>query len=62
MVMMTNMVRNLIFDVGNVLIGYRWFEMLTEDFGLSSEEANRIGNEMFENDLWGLGLTVAGLL
>lgn len=51
MVMMTNMVRNLIFDVGNVLIGYRWFEMLTEDFGLSSEEANRIGNEMFENDL-----------
>ena len=39
MVMMTNMVRNLIFDVGNVLIGYRWFEMLTEDFGLSSEEA-----------------------
>ena len=37
MVMMTNMVRNLIFDVGNVLIGYRWFEMLTEDFGLSSE-------------------------
>ena len=54
--MMTNMVRNLIFDVGNVLIGYRWFEMLTEDFGLSSEEANRIGNEMFENDLWGLGL------
>ena len=56
MVMMTNMVRNLIFDVGNVLIGYRWFEMLTEDFGLSSEEANRIGNEMFENDLWGLGL------
>ena len=56
MVMMTNMVRNLIFDVGNVLIGYRWFEMPTEDFGLSSEEANRIGNEMFENDLWGLGL------
>ena len=51
MVMMTNMVRNLIFDVGNVLIGYRWFEMLTEDFGLSSEEANRIGNEKIQQEV-----------
>ena len=50
------MIRNLIFDVGNVLIEYRWFEMLTEDYGLSAEEANRIGSEMFENDLWGIQL------
>ena len=50
------MIRNLIFDVGNVLLGYRWYEMLTQDYGLSHEEANRIGNEMFETDLWGVEL------
>ena len=50
------MIQNLIFDVGNVLIEYRWFEMLTEDYGLSAEEANRIGGEMFEPDLWGVDL------
>ena len=50
------MIQNLIFDVGNVLIEYRWFEMLTEDYGLSADEANRIGEEMFEPDLWGVDL------
>ena len=50
------MIRNLIFDVGNVLVEYRWFDMLTKDYGLSAEEANRIGNEMFEPDLWGVEL------
>lgn len=50
------MIRNLIFDVGNVLLGYRWYEMLTQDYGLSHEEANRIGNEIFETDLWGVRL------
>ena len=50
------MIQNLIFDVGNVLIEYRWFEMLTEDYGLSADEANRIGAEMFEPDLWGVDL------
>lgn len=50
------MIRNLIFDVGNVLLGYRWYEMLTQDYGLSHEEANRIGSEIFETDLWGVRL------
>ena len=50
------MIRNLIFDVGNVLLEYRWFDLLTKDYGLSAEEANRIGNEMFEPDLWGVEL------
>ena len=50
------MIRNLIFDVGNVLLGYRWYEMLTQDYGLSHEEANRIGNEIFDTDLWGVRL------
>ena len=37
------MIRNLIFDVGDVLVEYRWFEMLTRDYGLSEAEAKRIG-------------------
>ena len=39
------MIRNLIFDVGDVLVEYRWFEMLTRDYGLSEAEAKRIGEE-----------------
>ena len=47
------MIRNLIFDVGDVLVEYRWFEMLTRDYGL---EAKRIGGEMFDNEIWVQGL------
>lgn len=46
-------VQNLIFDLGDVLISYRWCDML-QDYGLSRDEALRIGNEMFNDDekLW----------
>lgn len=50
------MIQNLIFDVGDVLLEYRWFEMLTKDFGLSEAEAKRIGGEMFDNEIWVQGL------
>ena len=50
------MIRNLIFDVGDVLVEYRWFEMLTRDYGLSEAEAKRIGGEMFDNEIWVQGL------
>ena len=50
------MIQNLIFDVGDVLVEYRWFEMLTKDYGLSEAEAKRIGGEMFDNEIWGLWL------
>ena len=50
------MTRNLIFDVGDVLLEYRWFEMLTEDYGLSEAEAKRIGGEMFDREIWEMGL------
>ena len=56
------MIQNLIFDVGNVLLEYRWFDMLTVDYGMSAEEANRIGNELFENELWAATWTAARLL
>lgn len=45
--------RTLIFDLGEVLIGYRWREMLA-DYGLSEPDVVRVGTEMFkERDrLW----------
>ncbi len=45
------MIKNLIFDVGNVLIGYRWLDMLL-DHGLDRAEAKRIGSEMFDGCIW----------
>lgn len=45
-------IKNIIFDVGNVLMEYRWRDML-QDIGLSPEEALRVGREMF-NDPDGL--------
>ena len=44
--------KNLIFDVGDVLIGYRWKEMLTDDFGLADEKAEMIGRRVFEDPVW----------
>lgn len=42
------MIRNIVFDVGGVLLDYRWKEML-QDYGLSPEEAVRVGMEMFDD-------------
>jgi len=41
------MIKNLIFDVGNVLFHYRWLEALM-DTGISSEEAQYIGPILFD--------------
>ena len=48
-----NGIKNLVFDLGGVLIHYRWKDMLC-DYGLTPEEAERVGAEMFDNpqDLW----------
>lgn len=48
----SNMIKNIIFDVGNVLIGYRWKDMLMEH-GLTEEEAIEMGERIFEDPLWG---------
>jgi len=45
------MIRNLVFDVGNVLIEYRWHQMLL-DYGLSKEEAAVAGPLFFEHETW----------
>ena len=45
------MIKNLIFDVGNVLIEYRWHQMLL-DYGLTKEEAAIAGPLFFEHETW----------
>lgn len=45
------MIKNIIFDVGNVLFEYRWIEALM-DTGLSREEANETGKKVFDEKLW----------
>lgn len=48
------MIRNIIFDVGDVLLKYRWRDMLTKDHGLSPERAELIGQHMFESPYWSI--------
>lgn len=45
------MIKNIIFDVGNVLIEYRWNQMLL-DYGLTKEEAAVAGPLFFEHETW----------
>lgn len=45
--------KNIIFDVGDVLLDYRWQQMLM-DYGLDESEAYRVGRELFDDSdgLW----------
>ena len=45
--------KNIIFDVGDVLLDYRWQQMLM-DYGLGEAEAYRVGRELFDDPdgLW----------
>ena len=43
------MLKNLIFDVGNVLLGYQWFKMVL-DYGMSEEDAQFMGKNIFEDE------------
>ena len=45
------MIKNIIFDVGDVLLEYRWQDML-KDYGLPDDEAYKVGNLMFNDNLW----------
>lgn len=50
-----NRPKHIIFDVGDVLIDYRWKQMLM-DYGLEEKEAVRVGTEMFNDPdrLWSI--------
>lgn len=43
--------KNIIFDIGSVLIGYRWRDMCLEE-GWDKEKAEKIGGGFFDNPLW----------
>ena len=45
------MIKNIIFDVGDVLFEYRWKAMFM-DHGLSEEKALAVGTSMFEDPMW----------
>lgn len=45
------MPKNIIFDIGGVLLEYRWLDMLM-DYGLSRDKAEEIGRKMFDDPLW----------
>ncbi len=44
-------IKSLIFDVGGVLLGYRWRELMMET-GLSSEECGKVAELIFRDPLW----------
>ncbi len=46
------MVKNLVFDMGGVVLGYRMIECIMEHKGDDFEEAKRIGNLIFSDEAW----------
>lgn len=45
------MIKNIVFDIGSVLIGYRWKDMCL-DAGWEEDKAEKIGRGFFLNPLW----------
>ncbi len=43
--------KNIVFDVGEVLLEYRWKDMMM-DHGMTEEEALNFGNTIFDDPLW----------
>lgn len=43
--------KNIIFDIGSVLIGYRWRDMCLDE-GWDEEKADKIGRAFFLSPLW----------
>ena len=45
------MIKNIVFDIGDVLINFRWYELMQE-LGLSEEEIARLNQNMFLSQHW----------
>lgn len=45
------MIKNIVFDVGNVLVDFRWQEYM-KDLGFSDEVTQLLGERMVMNPLW----------
>lgn len=50
---MRDNLKNIIFDVGDVLLEYRWQDMMM-DHGLTEEESLKLGDMIFNNNLWNI--------
>ncbi len=46
------MIRNVIFDVGMVLVDFRWKEYMSDDLGFSPETVKLFGERIVINPLW----------
>ena len=46
------MIKNIIFDVGGVILGYRMKELFMEHIGDNPEEAERLGKLLFYDSAW----------
>ncbi|MCR5654566.1 MAG: HAD family phosphatase [Lachnospiraceae bacterium] len=44
--------KNIVFDVGGVLLEYRWRDMLTVDYNMDPSYVETFADHMFDNDLW----------
>ncbi len=45
------MIKNIVLDIGEILLDYRWKEMLA-DYGLTKEETLEAGKALFDDPLW----------
>lgn len=45
-------IKNIVFDIGNVLVDFRWYDYML-DLGFTEEEASFLGENMVLNPLWG---------
>ena len=45
------MIRNIIFDIGNVLVGYNWREYM-DGFGFPAEKEQAVAAALFGSDTW----------
>lgn len=45
------MIKNIVFDVGNVLVNYRWRELM-EELGFSEDLQKVFGEKVFGNPFW----------
>ena len=45
------MIKNIVFDIGNVLVDYCWREHIAR-FGFEGEMLERIGKAMMQSPVW----------
>lgn len=46
------MIRNIVFDIGNVLAAFRWKDYIRENLGYDGETAQRLGRATTQHPMW----------